>query len=155
MNKKVSNTLIGIAGVHYVVSELSRRGFIALPTIRNTAGIDVLGAGPDGSGQFVLQVKTSGEIKTSQEDGRQWWPMSQPKNCLTGPNAFYVFVRYNELKEKFEAFLESAASAIKQVEDNLIAERAVGHKDFPCWGLPKSPKDQKLADDWKNWYPKP
>ena len=31
--------LIGIAGVHYVVSELSRRGLVALPTIRNTAGI--------------------------------------------------------------------------------------------------------------------
>jgi hypothetical protein len=34
--------LIGAAGVHFVVSELSLRGLIALPTIRNTAGVDVV-----------------------------------------------------------------------------------------------------------------
>lgn len=42
-NKKVTKTLLGIAGVHFVVSELSLRGLVALPTIRNTAGIDILG----------------------------------------------------------------------------------------------------------------
>jgi hypothetical protein len=49
-NRKLENNafptkdtaLIGAAGVHFVVSELSLRGLIALPTIRNTAGVDVL-----------------------------------------------------------------------------------------------------------------
>ncbi len=40
-NKKLRNDLIGVAGVHFVVSELTLRGLIALPTIRNTAGIDI------------------------------------------------------------------------------------------------------------------
>jgi hypothetical protein len=33
--------LVGVSGVHFVVGELSRRGWVALPTIRNTKGIDV------------------------------------------------------------------------------------------------------------------
>lgn len=45
----ISNALIGIAGVQFVVSELSLTGLGALPTIRNTAGVDVLVATTDGS----------------------------------------------------------------------------------------------------------
>ena len=50
-NNKPTKTLVGAAGVHFVVSELSLRGLVALPTIRNTAGIDILVSEPDGSGQ--------------------------------------------------------------------------------------------------------
>jgi len=140
---KVSNTLIGIAGVHYVVSELSRRGLIAMPTIRNTAGIDILVAEPDGSSQAVLQVKTAGRKKIQQE-GRQWWPMSRPDKCLKGPNAFYVFVRYDKDKGKFEAFLEASTIVVTQVEDD----------NFPSWGLPKSAKEQnRLVKQWQVWRP--
>jgi len=42
-------SLIGAAGVHFVVSELSLRGLIALPTIRNTAGVDVVIANKAGT----------------------------------------------------------------------------------------------------------
>ncbi len=41
-SKKLPNYLIGVAGVHFVVSELALRCLIALPTIRNTAGIDII-----------------------------------------------------------------------------------------------------------------
>ena len=151
---QISNNLIGIAGVHYVVSELSRRGLIAMPTIRNTAGIDVLVAEPNGRGQAMLQVKTAGEVKTHQEEGRQWWPMSKPDKCLTGLNAFYVFVRWREDYKNFEAFLESANAVVAQVQGNLVEDSKLGRKDFPCWGLPKAPSEQsKLADNWQNWRP--
>ena len=56
---KGSNALVGAAGVHWVVSELSRRGLIALPTVRNTAGFDIVVATPDGSSTATLEVKTS------------------------------------------------------------------------------------------------
>jgi hypothetical protein len=127
-----------------------------MPTIRNTAGIDILVAKPDGSGQAVLQVKTAVEIKTSQKEGRQWWPMSKPSGCLMGPNAFYVFVRYDQYKERFEAFLESADAVIKQIEENLKDDRALNpkRKEFPCWGLPKSVQEQeRLANNWRTWRP--
>jgi hypothetical protein len=53
--------LIGAAGVHFVCGELSRRGFIALPTIRNTRGIDILAITPKGKLQcfvkpFLFQI---------------------------------------------------------------------------------------------------
>ena len=51
--------LIGAAGVHFIVSELSMRGLIALPTIRNTAGVDVVVTNKEGTWQAYLQVKTS------------------------------------------------------------------------------------------------
>ncbi len=41
-NGRPNTILIGIAGVHHVVSELSRRGLVALPTTRNIAGYDVV-----------------------------------------------------------------------------------------------------------------
>ena len=153
-NGKVSNTLIGIAGVHYVVSELSRRGLIAMPTIRNTAGIDVLVTEPDGNGQAVLQVKTAGAVKTYQEEGRQWWPMSNPDKCLKGSNAFYVFLRWREDLKKFEVFLERADAVVKQIQENLAEDRKLGRKDFPFWGLPKKIGEQsKLVENWEDWHP--
>lgn len=152
-NSQVSNALMGIAGVHYVVSELSRRGLIAMPTIRNTAGIDIIVAELDGSGQAVLQVKTAGRVKT-KEDGRQLWPTAMPDRCLTGPNALYVFLRYRQDKEKFEAFLENADAVVKQIRDNLEEDRKLGRKDFPCWGLPGSAEAQEqLAGNWATWRP--
>jgi len=150
---KVSNALIGIAGVHYVVSELSRRGLIAMPTIRNTAGIDVLVAQFDGSAQAVLQIKTAGRKKIQQE-GTQWWPMSKPENCLKGPNAFYVFLRYDKDKEKFEAFLETADAVVTQVEDYAADEKSSGKSGMPFWGLPESAAEQnRLVRKWQDWRP--
>ena len=152
-SERVDNSLIGIAGVHYVASELSRRGLVAMPTTRNTAGIDILVAEPDGSSQAVLQVKTSGKVSI-KEEGRQWWPMPMPDNCLRAADAYYVFVRWREDLERFEAFMEDAASVAKQVQDNLDADRKVPREDFPSWGLPKDPGGQaKLADNWRNWRP--
>jgi len=40
--ESISKELVGAAGVHYVASELSFRGMIALPTIRNTADMTLL-----------------------------------------------------------------------------------------------------------------
>jgi hypothetical protein len=150
---KVSNTLIGIAGVHYVVSELSRRGLIAMPTIRNTAGIDVLVAELDGSAQAVLQIKTAGR-KRIQQERTQWWPMSKPENSLKGPNAFYVFVRYDKDKEKFEAFLETADAVVRQVEDYVADEKSSGKSAMPFWRLPESVAEQnRLVKKWQDWRP--
>jgi len=56
---RIDNALIGAAGVHFVVSELSLRGLIALPTTRNTVGIDVVVVSLDGSLHANLQVKAS------------------------------------------------------------------------------------------------
>ena len=146
-NKKPTKTLIGAAGVHFVVSELSLRGLVALPTIRNTAGIDILVSEPDGSVHANLQVKT----RSSEED---YWPTSRPERCLKGPRSFYVFVRYLPDEKRFEAFLESGSNVAKQVQENLQDDQKRGLKEFPYWGLPSAAKEiEKLRKKWKDWRP--
>ena len=148
-NKKPTKTLIGAAGVHFVVSELSLRGLVALPTIRNTAGIDILVSEPDGSGQASLQVKTA-SMK------RDYWPTSGPERCLKGSRSFYVFVRYLPDEKRFEAFLESGSNVAKQVQENLLDYRKQGLKDFTYWQLPSAAKEiEKLQKKWKDWRPPP
>jgi len=144
--KKLSKTLVGAAGVHFVVSELSLRGLIALPTIRNTAGIDILVSELDGSGQANLQVKT----RSSEED---YWPTSGPERCLKGRRSFYVFVQYLPDEERFEAFLESGSNVAKQVHENLLDYQKRGLKDFTYWELPSEEEKEKLRKKWKDWRP--
>jgi len=138
---KVSNILIGIAGVHFVVYQLSLRGLIALPTIRNTKGADILVASTDGSWHANLQVKTS-QYKVS------FWPIGAAYERWLGKDNFYVFVRSLPKESRFEAFLESA---------NVVAPQVRRDKDFaPTWLLPKDERElERLRGQWREFGPKP
>lgn len=144
--RRVQNTLIGIAGVHFVVSELSLRGLIALPTIRNTAGVDVLVASTDASWHANLQVKTSQRKVT-------FWPVGMSYERWLGENSFYVFVRFLPKESRFEAFLESANRVSEEVQSDLQKFRARGLKDWtPCWALPKDVKEyERLQRQWQEF----
>jgi hypothetical protein len=144
---KLPNDLIGIAGVHFVASELTLRGLIALPTIRNTAGIDILVSELDGSCQANLQVKTS--LKKVN-----FWPTSRPEKCLRYPHSFYVFLRYLEKEKRFEAFLEDADEVAEQVKQNLADHKRRGRREFAYWALPSDAKGMlQLRQRWEEWRP--
>jgi hypothetical protein len=83
--------LIGAAGVHFVCGELSRRGFIALPTIRNTRGIDILAITPKGK-QIAIQVKTM--------RNRNRWPVPKEDKIQENEDYFFVFVNLKGSLEK-------------------------------------------------------
>ena len=144
--RRVQNTLIGIAGVHFVVSELSLRGLIALPTIRNTAGVDVLVASTDGLWHANLQVKTSQRKVT-------FWPAGARYERWLGESNFYVFVRFLPAESRFEAFLETANQVSEQVQTDLERFRARGLKEWaPCWSLPKDAKEfERLQRQWQEF----
>ena len=142
---KIPTSLIGAAGVHFVVSELSLRGLVALPTTRNTAGIDVLVSEPDGSAQAALQVKTSKQPRKEPGTGNFYWPTPSPDKCLKGPRNFYVFLRHLPKEGRFEAFLESGCEVAKQVKQWK-------NSTLYYWALPKE-KAKKLCDKWHNWKP--
>lgn len=57
--RKIDNSLVGAAGVLYVAAMLSMRGLIALPTIRNAPGIDMLAINLAGTWHANTQAKTS------------------------------------------------------------------------------------------------
>ena len=141
---RVSNTLIGVAGVHFVVSQLSLRGLIALPTIRNTAGVDVLVSSVDGSWHANLQVKTS-------QNKVAFWPVGTTYDQWLGENNYYVFVRLLPKEAGFEAFLETSNIVAKQIQAGIDTTRAQGLKDWtPCWSLPKGKIDvERLQCQWR------
>ena len=122
-------SLIGAAGVHFVVSELSVRGLITLPTIRNTAGTDVVVVSKDGNWHANLQVKTSrSKVK--------FWPIGTQYDSWVNKHNFYVFVRYLKEEARFEAFLESSEKVAQWANEYMKHEKDIGHAPWaPCWHL--------------------
>ncbi len=47
MGKNTDKNLKGIAGVHFVVAQLSLKGLVVLPTTRNLKSFDVVASLPD------------------------------------------------------------------------------------------------------------
>lgn len=136
----LDKALIGSAGVHFVATELSLRGLIALPTIRNTAGIDIVVVNKEGTRQANLQVKTS-RSKVS------FWPIGKHYDTWSGAHNFYVFVRYLKNEMRFEAFLESSDNVAKQVATRVAEERKRELKEWaPCWYL--QGEDIRLRQKW-------
>lgn len=83
--RKLSPVLSGIAGEYLVAAELTRRGYIASITLRNTAGVDILCSNAIASKTVAIQVKTN--------QGRQKrWVLNQKVENLSSPNHFYVFL---------------------------------------------------------------
>lgn len=111
-HKRSSTTLIGIAGVHYVVSELSRRGVIALPTVKNTAAYDIVAMNVVGTRHANIQVKTSGKRAS-------FFPMPDVKAVRSGFNDYYVFVRWLKNEQRFEGFLLRGREAKKAVQETI------------------------------------
>ena len=85
------NTLIGIAGVHHVVSELSRRGIIALPTVKNTAAYDIVSLNAEGTKHANIQVIASSKKAL-------FFPMPKPEKIRTSKND-YFFLAYMLVRE--------------------------------------------------------
>lgn len=143
---KPSPALIGIAGVHHVVSEFSRRGLVALPTIRNTAAYDIIVTTPDGKKHANIQVKTS--LKRVH-----FFPTPSFNRIGTGPHDWYVLLRWIEKESRFEGFMLTARetrAAVRKAEAaqlKSIAEGAKRSKLFPCVYV--GPKVEHQAAVWR------
>ena len=84
-----SNILTGISGEYYVAAELSRLGYIASITLRNTRGIDILCSNADASKHVSIQVKTTHKSRNS-------WMINKKSEEYYSPKHFYVFVLLND-----------------------------------------------------------
>src|SRR5262245_3256398 len=82
---RLSGIQVGIAGEYLVAAELSRRGYVASVTLRNTRGIDILASNADATKSVGIQVKA-----TQRSQPR--WMMSSKAEKDTAENLFYVFV---------------------------------------------------------------
>ena len=92
-DKKVSSILTGVAGEYFAAAELSRRGYVASITLRNTKGIDIIATNEEGSKTINIQVKTSG-LKT------RGWILNKKAEEMTDENMFYILVRLTALDKR-------------------------------------------------------
>ena len=91
---RLSTGLSGVAGEYLVAAELSRRGYIASITLRNTRGIDILASNADATRSAGIQVKTN------QRSSRSWVlneKVEREVQSELADNLFFVFVCLNDL----------------------------------------------------------
>jgi hypothetical protein len=83
-NLRAAYNITGIAGEYFVAAELSRRGWIATLTLKNTPNIDVIATTPDGLRTLNIQVKTR-SIKN-----RAGWILTKKIETLVPGENFYI-----------------------------------------------------------------
>lgn len=85
---KISSILCGVSGEYFVAAELSRRGYIASITLRNTRGVDILASNLDATKSAGIQVKTN-------QGSERVWLLNQKAESGLAENLFYIFVDLN------------------------------------------------------------
>ena len=82
---KIPPVLSGVAGEYFVAAELSRRGYIASISLRNTRGIDILATNQEASRSVTIQCNTR------QKAGKSWMVSVKSEDFIPADH-FYVFV---------------------------------------------------------------
>lgn len=91
---KLNPILSGVSGEYFVAAELSKRGYIASITLRNTKGVDILCSNSDATKTVGIQVKTNSGSKRS-------WILNQKVETYIANDLFYIFVNLNlDLNDK-------------------------------------------------------
>jgi len=90
---KIPSPLAGVAGEYFVAAELSRRGYIASISLRNTRGIDILATNAEASRSITIQCKTS-------QVTRKVWVLNEKSEDLVSATHFYVFVALGGVSER-------------------------------------------------------
>lgn len=147
---KIPAGLVGIAGVHYIAFELSRRKMIVLPTTRNTAGYDIIAVNKRGDRHANIQVKAA-------QRHPNFWPMPRSTKIPHGPNDFFVLVQgIGDAGTEIECFLvkgREARRGVKKVEG--LQRRRRGKPNFPAIHL-KGKKalagaETRWRNAWSSW----
>ena len=85
--------LTGVAGEYFVAAELSRRGYIASISLRNTRGIDVLATNQAASRSITIQCKTN-------QSGQKHWMLNEKSEHFFATDHYYVFVALSAATER-------------------------------------------------------
>src|ERR1700677_2520397 len=93
MAEELTSLLSGISGEYFVAAELSRLGYIASITLRNTRGIDILASNQNSTKTVAIQVKTT-------RINKPIWMMNVKAEEFKGTNHFYIFVNLRDLKQR-------------------------------------------------------
>ena len=124
-----NKVLTGVTGEYYVAAELSRRGYLASITLRNTKGVDIVCSNADASRAVGIQVKTS----TGMQRG---WMLSQKGEKYYAENLFYVFVNMSrDPKESPEFTIVPSKVVAEQITQShsewlkTLSKKGLAHRD--------------------------
>jgi len=107
--EKLSNILGGVSGEYFVAAELSKRGYIASITLRNTRGIDILCSNQHATKQISIQVKTT-------KESNRVWILDKKSEEFYSSNHFYVFVSLNQKENCPDFFIVPSKIVAKTVK---------------------------------------
>lgn len=139
---KLNSVLAGVSGEYFVAAELSRLGYIASITLRNTKGVDILCSNSDATKTAVIQVKTNSSSNRS-------WILNQKAEDYFADNLFYVFVNLNNNKKHPDFFVVPSKVVAKYCKENHISwlntpgKKGQKHKDNPMRKF-ADPKEEYL-----------
>ena len=98
--KKISSTILGAAGEHFVIAELLRRGVIAAKAPEGAPNMDIVTTDLEGNKLLAIQVKTRRDYR----GGDKGWHMKAKHEMLFAKRMFYVFVNVGHLPDEPPAF---------------------------------------------------
>ncbi len=134
MNEEIENLTTGLAGVsgeYFVAAELSRRGYIASITLRNTRGVDILCSNSDATKTVGIQVKTNSGSDRS-------WILNKKAENYFAENLFYIFVNLNSEERTLPDFFvvpsKIVSDFVKQSHELWLktpGKRGNKHNDNP------------------------
>src|SRR5690349_18111454 len=147
---ELSSLLSGVAGEYFVAAELSRRGYIASITLRNTRGVDILVSNADATKSVGIQVKTNQGSEASWVLNKK---IEDPIEGDLAKNLYFVFVRLNEfgMPAYHVVSREEVARFCRDSHRRWLdtpGRKGREHKDNPMRVF-RDPKNDYL-DDWKS-----
>ena len=89
-----------------MAAELSRRGYIASISLRNTRGIDILATNQDASHSITIQCKTN-------LSGEKHWMLNEKSEQFQPPGHFYVFVALGSVGQRPSFHVVPSATVAK------------------------------------------
>ena len=133
----LSAGLSGVAGEYFVAAELSRRGYVASITLRNTRGIDILVSNRDATRSVGVQVKcTQGNFNS--------WLVKKLDSGELASNLFFVFVSMNGLGEPAYYVVPKEVVAEQVCGPRRQVSRSMGHLG------PRRPAAQTQTEEAKS-----
>jgi hypothetical protein len=108
-SQEIPAVLTGVAGEYFVAAELSRRGFIASISLRNTRGVDILATNQSGSRSITIQCKTS-------QKRQKGWLLNEKSENFVSDNHFYVFVSLGKVGERPQYHVVPSRAVAEQLK---------------------------------------